>query len=344
MYNYFTCLSFCIHYIIKVKKTKLSINNIITLLKGISLVDLFVLIYWLIAIISTINSDYLYEAFWGNEGRFTGLFLISWYVLSYFCVSRFLNFKSWYLDLMLLAGMFVCLFGITDYFNLDILGFKVNMIPEQKGIFTSTIGNINTYTAYVGLITAISTVLFTKEKRLIRIFFYYICMVISFFAIIMGVSDNAYLSLMALFGFLPLFLFKNRVGIQRYFIMLASFFSVAQCIDWINYKFSNQVLGIDSAFNIVIGFKYLHFLVIFLWLVILIWSIYNLKIKKNSIEISNKIVYIWAGLLGLILLIILFILYDCNIAGHASKYSSLSNYFVINDDWGTHRGYIWRNG
>ena len=330
--------------IIKVKKTKLSINNIITLLKGISLVDLFVLIYWLIAIISTINSDYLYEAFWGNEGRFTGLFLISWYVLSYFCVSRFLNFKSWYLDLMLLAGMFVCLFGITDYFNLDILGFKVNMIPEQKGIFTSTIGNINTYTAYVGLITAISTVLFTKEKRLIRIFFYYICMVISFFAIIMGVSDNAYLSLMALFGFLPLFLFKNRVGIQRYFIMLASFFSVAQCIDWINYKFSNQVLGIDSAFNIVIGFKYLHFLVIFLWLVILIWSIYNLKIKKNSIEISNKIVYIWAGLLGLILLIILFILYDCNIAGHASKYSSLSNYFVINDDWGTHRGYIWRNG
>ncbi len=330
--------------IVRLKHISFSMKNMKSLLRSLSLVDLFVLIYWFIAIISTINSDYLYEAFWGNEGRFTGLFLISWYVLSYFCVSRYWNYKSWYLDLMMIAGMLVCLFGITDYFNLDILNFKVNMVPGQKDIFTSTIGNINTYTAYVGIITGISTVLFTNEKRLIRIVLYYICMVISFFAIIMGVSDNAFLSLLALFGFLPLFLFKNKVGIQRYFIMLATFFSVAQCIELINYKFSDRVLGIDSAFNVVIGFRYLHFLVIFLWLAIFIWSVCNLRMKESSIDIGNKFVYIWLGLLGIILLFTLFVLYDCNIAGHASKYSNLSKYFVINDDWGTHRGYIWRNG
>lgn len=328
----------------KVKADKSYLNNTSKIRKKLSLVDYFVIIYWFIAILSTLNSDYLYESFWGNEGRFTGLFLISWYVLSYFCVSRLWNFKEWYLDLILIAGFLVCLFGITDYFRLDIFGFKVNMISDQKDIFTSTIGNINTYTAYVGIITAISTVLFAKENRSKHMMFYYICMITSFFAIIMGVSDNAYLTLMALFGLLPIFLFLNMRGVKRYFIIITSFFSVAQCIDWINYKFSNQVIGIDSAFNLLIKFKFLHILVIILWLLILLWHICDLKGTNRLIELGNVMVYIWIGIIAIISLIIMFILFDCNFAGHASKYNALSNYFVLNDDWGTHRGYIWRNG
>nr|WP_288826248.1 O-antigen ligase family protein [uncultured Clostridium sp.] len=330
--------------IAKVKTPPNSLYNNSKIDKKLSLVDTFVIIYWFIAIVSTLNSDYLYESFWGNEGRFTGLFLISWYVLSYFYVSRFWDFKEWYLDLMLAAGFLVCLFGITDYFRLDIFRFKVNMILDQKDIFTSTIGNINTYTAYVGIIAAISTVLYAKENRIKQMICYYICMIISFFAIIMGVSDNAYLSLIALFGILPLFLFKDNMGIRRYLIIIASFFSVLQCIDWINNKYSSQVLGIDGAFKIVIGFRYLHLLVAFLWLLILIWYIFGLKAKNRSKDHGNIMIYIWFGIMGVVMLFVLYILYDCNIAGHASRYSSVSNYLVINDDWGTHRGYIWRNG
>ncbi|PPK83528.1 O-antigen ligase-like membrane protein [Lacrimispora xylanisolvens] len=328
----------------KVKTDQSYLHNTSRIRKKLSLVDYFVIIYWFIAILSTLNSDYLYESFWGNEGRFTGLFLISWYVLSYFCVSRLWNFKEWYLDLILIAGFLVCLFGITDYFRLDIFGFKVNMIPDQKDIFTSTIGNINTYTAYVGIITALSTVLYAKENRSTHLMCYYICMVTSFFAIIMGVSDNAYLTLMALFGLLPIFLFLNMRGIKRYFIIITTFFSVAQCIDWINYKFSNQVIGIDSAFKLVLEFKFLHILVIILWSLLLLWHIWDLKGKNKLFELGNVMVYIWIGIITITSLIIIFILLDCNIAGHASKYNGLSNYFVLNDDWGTHRGYIWRNG
>lgn len=310
----------------------------------LTLVDMFVLIYWLIAIVSTFSSDYLYEAFWGNEGRFTGLFLISWYVISYFCVSRFWNYKNWYLDFMLAAGLLVCLFGITDYFKLDILSFKVNMTPDQKDIFTSTIGNINTYTAYVGIIAALSTIFFARENRIKNMIFYYISMIVSFFAIIMGVSDNAYLSLIALFGLLPILLFKNMMGARRYLIILTSFFSVLQCIDWINYKFGNHVIGIDGAFNIVISFRYLHVLVVFLWLSILIWFVLDYKAKRSLKDNGNILIYLWFVIMLIFLFFILYILYDCNIAGHVSRYSSISNYLLINDDWGTHRGYIWRNG
>lgn len=327
------------------KRTALYFKNFTlkAFLKNLRVQDYFVLIYLFIAIISTVTSDYLYESFWGNEGRYTGLFLISQYVIAYFCISRFWNYKRWYIDLILATGIFVCLFGITDYFNLDIFRFKIAMIAEQRPIFTSTLGNINTYTAYVGLITAIATVLFTTEERFKYKIWYFACMVISFFAIIMGVSDNAYLSLAALFGFLPLYLFKSKKGIQRYLIVLATFFTVTQCIEWINTCFGDKVLGINSAFNLVIGFGGLHFLVITMWAVVMFLYIIGYKRKAGVKEYGNTFRYVWLGMIGLVLIAILYVFFDCNVAGNVEKYGNLSNYILFNDEWGTHRGYIWRN-
>jgi len=328
----------------KIKDTVFWIKNFSfhSFIRRCTLLDLFVFLYWLIAVISTFTSDYLYEAFWGNEGRYTGLFLITWYVLSYYCISRFWRYKDWYIDAILIAGTMVSLFGITDYFYMDIFGFKALMLPEQRDIFTSTLGNINTYTAYVGIITAISTVLFTTVENSLKMILYFICMVISFFAIIMGVSDNAYLSLMALFGLLPLYLFKNKTGVQRYLVTITAFFTVAQCIDWINTFMKDKVLGIDSAFNIVIGFAWLHYLVFSLWAVILIWYLYDWKNKTKVKDYGNKYVYTWLTIIIALFLSAIYVFYDCNIAGNTDRYSSVSNYILINDDWGTHRGYIWR--
>ena len=116
--------------------------------KTFSLADAGVIAFWAFAGISTLQSEWLYEAFWGNEGRYSGFFLITIYVVFYFIVSRYWNVKTWILEAFLASGMILCLIGITDYFQLDVLNFRGNMRPEQSTIFTSTIGNINTYTAY----------------------------------------------------------------------------------------------------------------------------------------------------------------------------------------------------
>lgn len=310
----------------------------------LTIMDFAVIIYLLIAITSTVTSDYLYEAFWGNEGRFTGLFLMIWYVVSYFCVSRLWKFKNWYIDLILAAGMLVCLFGITDYFKLDIFHFKIAMLPEQRSIFTSTIGNINTYTSYVGILVAIATVLFATDQKFKNMLWHYLCMVISFFSIIMGVSDNAYLSLGVLFGFLPFYLFKSRKGIQRFVIVLATFFSVIQCIDWINSYFGEGVLGIESAFDMIIKFQGLPYLIIGLWGIVIFCHFFDYKRKYKIKEIGNLFRNLWMVFLFLIIIAFLYILYDCNVVDNVSRYGSLSSFLLFNDDWGTQRGYIWRNG
>lgn len=303
--------------------------------------DAAVLVFLLVAVISTLQSDYLFEAFWGNEGRYTGLFLLLLYVSAYFIISRFWKVKGWCLEAFLISGMIMCLIGITDYFQLDILDFRANIKPEQSTIFTSTVGNINTYTAYVALIMGFATVKFATARKLYQSVWYYVCMVISFFAIIMGCSDNAYLALGALFGFLPLLLFKSRTGMRRYLLVAATFFTTIQVIDFINAKYAAQVIGLDSLFKVLVNFSGLLYVVIALWL--LTAGLYYFDKKKtNSNELGTLPTKIWIGVLVAAAAAICFLLYDANAGGNAERYGSLGSYLVFNDSWGTNRGYIWK--
>ena len=181
---------------------------------SLQIVDWAMIAFALAAVISTLQSEYVYESFWGNEGRYCGLFLILLYTICYFLVTRCFNFKRWYIDVFLGTSVIVCFLGILHFFNLDPLGFKKNISPDDYNIFVSTFGNINTYTSYLALPIGVSSVLFAIEKNLKRKIWYYICMTLAFMAIIMGVSDNAYLTLFALLGLLPLYLFGDRKGIN----------------------------------------------------------------------------------------------------------------------------------
>ena len=63
-------------------------------IKKMPLSHSFASIFLIVCIISTLQSQYLYESFWGNEGRYTGLFLLAIYVITFLFISRFLKLKK----------------------------------------------------------------------------------------------------------------------------------------------------------------------------------------------------------------------------------------------------------
>jgi len=304
--------------------------------------DVAVLVFWLAAGISTLQSDYLFESFWGNEGRFSGFFLLTLYVCSYFLISRCWRIKGWCLQLFLTSGMIICVLGITDYFQMDVLNFRGGFQTEETRIFMSTVGNINVFTAYVGLVMGFSASMFAVEKNNWKLIWYYGCMIISFFAIIMGCSDNAYLGLAALFGLSPFVLFRNMEGVKRYLIMLASFLSVVLCISWINQRYYDVVLGLEALFRVISNFSGLPFLVIFLWLTAALVELLERKLHVNQEKFGKRMTVIWKVAVGIVVAVFCFVLYDANVTGHVERYRSLANYLVFNDTWGTARGYVWR--
>ncbi len=312
-------------------------------IKSLKATDWAMIFFLIAAGISTLQSEYRFESFWGNEGRLTGLFLILLYAVSFFIITKFLEYKSWYLDVLLAAGIVVCFIGIMHYFELDPIGFKLDLSPEDYKIFVSTIGNINTYTSYVSLIVGSSVLLFCVERNRIKKLWYALVMVVSIFALITGISDNAYLAMIALVGILPLYLFNNVHGLKNYVIILATLSTEFMCINYIGCKIPGHVMEINGLFNVIAGYSKLPIIVAVLWGAAVAISILEYKLLIDRRVLDNNIGrWMWLGVLFVIFLGGCYILYDANILGNVDKYGSLRNYIVFSDDWGTRRGYVWR--
>lgn len=302
--------------------------------------------FWIFTAISTLLSDYRYESFWGNEGRFSGLFLITLYTAGVFVVGKLGRVRKWHLDLFLLSGLLVCLFGITDYFRMDILGWKSYVESKQVDMFTSTLGNINTYTAFVALVLGVSGGLFATEENLFRRLWYFAVTAVGFFAIITGQSDNAYLTLGALFALLPFALFGTWRGVAGYATLAATFATVIRVIARINEEMADTVLGLKGIFDVLADHEKLGDIVIALWVLsAVLWGISFFMTRGGRKDhIGLWLRGIWLVIVAVAAVAVLYVFYDANFGDTPEKYAAYAKYLVFNDNWGTNRGYCWRIG
>ena len=322
-----------------------------------SIWDICIMVFWLMSALSTAFAGrFIMESITGDKGRYSGLLLISIYVILYFTVSRMFSFGKVYFTVFLAVSIPVCLFGYTDYFNMDILGFKEKISPEQWPIFTSTIGNINTYTAVLAFYIAIAGTLFIttpfksdngRGESIGKIVFYYVIMLMNFIALTMGTSDNGYLTLAAFFGIVPFVAFRTMEGVRRFLLTIFTYLLGIKIIQLINISYAGKVLGISGLYDFISDFKYLDLIIVALAIVVII--MYVLEYKKKEKRRDNEALlrslrYIWLAILVIVFAAIVFMGMKINsdVTAAKEKYGALADYFVFNDSWGTFRGYIWR--
>ena len=322
-----------------------------------SIWDICIMVFWLMSALSTAFAGrFVMESITGDKGRYSGLLLISIYVIIYFTVSRMFSFSKVYFTVFLAVSIPVCLFGYTDYFNMDILGFKEKISPEQWPIFTSTIGNINTYTAVLAFYIAIAGTLFIttpfksdngRGESIGKISFYYVIMFMNFIALTMGTSDNGYLTLAAFFGLVPFVAFRTMEGVRRFVLTIFTYLLGIKIIQLINISYAGKVLGISGLYDFISDFKYLDLVIVALAIVVIIMYVleYRKKEKRRDNEaLLRSLRYIWLAILVIIFAAIVFMGMKINsdVTAAKEKYGALADYFVFNDSWGTFRGYIWR--
>lgn len=322
-----------------------------------SIWDICIMVFWLMSALSTAFAGrFIMESITGDKGRYSGLLLISIYVILYFTVSRMFSFGKVYFTVFLAVSIPVCLFGYTDYFNMDILGFKEKISPEQWPIFTSTIGNINTYTAVLAFYIAIAGTLFIttpfksdngRGESIGKIVFYYVIMLMNFIALTMGTSDNGYLTLAAFFGIVPFVAFRTMEGVRRFLLTIFTYLLGIKIIQLINISYAGKVLGISGLYDFISDFKYLDLIIVALAIVVII--MYVLEYRKKEKRRDNEVLlrslrYIWLAILVIIFAAIVFMGMKINsdVTAAKEKYGAIADYFVFNDSWGTFRGYIWR--
>ena len=313
------------------------------------LTDISVMVFYLAAGIATAGAGkYVKQALTGNEGRFVGFYYLSLLCISYFIISRNLKFDRRIITIFLCTGWLLLLFGITDFYDMNILHFKDRMNERQYPLFTSTIGNINTYTVYVGLVLVLAGALFILSREALgRTIFYFATMTLAFMALAMGSSDNGYLTLGAFFGFLPFAAFRTRKGIWRYFLTLTVFFAD---IAWVAHEMDTKdTLEIFGLFNVIADSKFLMPLIVALALAtaaLYFWARHSAG-KDGSGEDEAPVILrrLWAGFIIAAVLAVVSLIVRANrmTMDEAWKtFGPFASYLKFTDDWGTQRGYVWR--
>ncbi len=303
--------------------------------------DWFLVAFLLTGVISTLQSDYVYESFWGNEGRYTGLFLHLIYGIGFLIISHLYRFKKWHMNVFLAAAMLPLLFGITDYFNMDLLGFKWEIDRADRNSFMSTFGNINTYATYIGMVFGCLGILIVKEKSLWKTVLYAAAFVITSLALIMCNSDNALLAVGLVFALVPLAAFRDRRGVMGYAILLTIFFGAAQVTRWLTEAMADVVIPLEGACRMIVYLPGLWMISLVFLVISAALGIVSLR-KRSEGDYGKKFSRAWGVFLIVCVCIGLFVLYDANWGGNSERYGSLAPYLRFADEWGTYRGLVWR--
>lgn len=294
--------------------------------------------------LSVLFADYQYEALWGSRGRFNGLVLWLMFFIAYWLVTRFYHFKKWHIYAYLIAACLPEIWGITDFFLLDLFHFHDGTDPGYIYTFVSSVGNINTYTNMLALHLGASAAMFVLSKEKKEFLFCWIPLMISSFAIIMGISDNGLLAAAAVFAFLPFVTWTNTKAIARYFIALSSFTTSVAVTAQLTIGRATMAdcdggsvlvtLGKTQPFVMLVGL---------LWAcTILLLFIFRGKKAEQENQIAKVARRIWILFVVLGVVGTLGILIDANSGNHADIWGPYQNILLFSDSWGTGRGLNWR--
>jgi len=236
----------------------------------------------------------------------------------------------------------VCLWGVADYLGIDPLGWRADA-NDYYGmlIFTSSIGNVNTFTAVAAVYTGVFAALTLREKANA---FFYIGFFIGILSLITGLSDNAVLAIVGLFAILPFYALQDRKRIGKYLFLVAIFALALAFAGFITSAWTLTKVASHStrgALVLITENNPWIFLIPAAVFAFLGFLLERLQAKMTEYR-AKPFLIAWGGLclIGLIAIVCIFI--DVNTAAKLPIPEAIRPYFLFNDEWGTKRGYAWR--
>ena len=236
---------------------------------GMSVTDVFVMLYATEIFVSYAFSDYRKEALWGTEGWYIGLVLLLTLCGLYLFVSRFWGGEKnvWYVALA--ASGMVFLLGILDRFSIYLLPIEI-----RDPVFISTLGNINWFCGYLSVLAPIGICLFLFQER--GKVLHGVYTVIAFMAGFCQGGSSVFLFFGALFFILLWIAVKKKEWIRDYFLLIFLWGLSAQLVrmirmfvaDGYNYDMDNLCGYLTSSnITLLIGAVALggYFFLRFMW-------------------------------------------------------------------------------
>lgn len=295
--------------------------------------ELWMGLFFLANVFAYINAENKLTAWTGESGRYFGLKMIFIAAVMFFLLSRscYVNYINYFLGLA--VSIFAVVMAYVQHFGADPFKLKAMMREDQRELFISLFGNINTYGSFLAVIIPMAAAMFIFSKK-----YWVKCITAAgVFILAIGIipakSDNVYLGVgAAMLIMLFVSIYYKRLSYFMVccdFMLMGLFFMAHRNLAGEgSQKHINGIAEVIESpkimMMILIGFLVMTMIVIFVD-----FKILRKLGKRPTIRLMIILGISIAALIAAVCVI-----------GVRMKLSL----FVFNDQWGTLRGYIWRRG
>lgn len=310
----------------------------------LSVPDIAFFAFFICALISTIFSSYPLDSLTGNLGRNNGLILIFVYLLVYLIITRFFMLKDFVFAIYLIVSSFVSGLAVVNCFYIDPFGIMeaYNDQPDVIADFASTIGNKNTLSSFICIFIPIAIMMFIiSNKRYLRIISG-ISIVFGYTGLLAADSSSGFLGLFLILAVIAIVCLKNYKYFFRFNIALVILFASGKLLRLFSLIMSENHKDFEFIPEFLV-FNPISYLFILVPLIIVL-ILYILKNKLSENFPSKTLRIILISLCGIALLYVLYLFIKYTFIDTESDIGNLSSIFRFNDKWGTHRGFMWKNG
>lgn len=133
--------------------------------KCLDITDICVMVFGVVCIISALISDEVKEAFTGELAWHVGALMLVALGIMYFLTSRTMKMELIPLYVIIAGGFIIMVIGLLNNLWIDPLGAMATTDEYWKDTYTSTVGNVNTYSGYLSMVVPVAMMLFVLEKR-----------------------------------------------------------------------------------------------------------------------------------------------------------------------------------
>lgn len=274
------------------------------------------------------------ESAWlGENNRYQGILTNALYAAAGILLCRYGRAGKGVITAMLTGFAAVSVLAVLNHLGYDSFGFVGRLRSADRGRFISTLGNVNFFSAYVVLLLPVCASLALRERRALRCAILILLSTAGYFAAMAGRCESTVLGLGAALSLMPLLHGDDCRVLRRLPLLLMG----AAASAWL-YSFVSAARGAELSTLTQIMVAPGPVLTVSAAGVVL-WLIFHHVDDRTLLKIRKLYCVALVVLLALGCAFMLL----ANTALRDSLDGALGGYAVIDDDWGSDRGRIWKS-
>ena len=152
--------------ILKIPAEQFRVIDSLKFFKNFNAVDVAVSCYWIFLLISALLSDYKVVSWMGQGVRNDGLVIQTFYVITYFIISRLVRLKRFDLGIYCGGAAIVAILVMCHFFGWDVLDTGFSTPNWESGLlFMGPMGNINLTSYFVTVAIILSASLYITDEH-----------------------------------------------------------------------------------------------------------------------------------------------------------------------------------